>query len=82
MSRLSKIQVQLLIALLAVLLFIPGFGAVHLFDWDEINFAEIAREMLVTRQLAATADRLSALPREAAVVHVDAGHQHVGIWRE
>jgi len=48
MSRLSKIQVQLLIALLAVLLFIPGLGAVHLFDWDEINFAEIAREMLAT----------------------------------
>ncbi|MBS1936941.1 MAG: glycosyltransferase family 39 protein, partial [Bacteroidetes bacterium] len=23
-------------------------GAVHLFDWDEINFAEIAREMLAT----------------------------------
>jgi 4-amino-4-deoxy-L-arabinose transferase-like glycosyltransferase len=27
---------------------VPGLGAVHLFDWDEINFAEIAREMLVT----------------------------------
>ncbi|MBL7962357.1 MAG: glycosyltransferase family 39 protein [Flavobacteriales bacterium] len=32
----------------AALLFLPGLGAVHLFDWDEINFAEIAREMLVT----------------------------------
>ena len=48
MSRLSKVQVQLLIALVAALLFIPGLGAVHLFDWDEINFAEIAREMRVT----------------------------------
>ncbi len=28
-------------------LFIPGLGAVHLFDWDEINFAECAREMIV-----------------------------------
>jgi 4-amino-4-deoxy-L-arabinose transferase-like glycosyltransferase len=27
------------------LLFIPGLGGVHLFDWDEINFAELAREM-------------------------------------
>lgn len=36
-----------IITLVAVLLFIPFLGAVHLFDWDEINFAEIAREMYV-----------------------------------
>lgn len=30
------------------LLFFPYLGSVHLFDWDEINFAESAREMLVT----------------------------------
>ncbi|MEJ7626261.1 MAG: glycosyltransferase family 39 protein [Ferruginibacter sp.] len=36
------------IALLAALLFIPFIGVVHLFDWDEINFAESAREMIVT----------------------------------
>ena len=41
-------RTEALIALLALLLFVPGLGAVHLFDWDEINFAEIAREMLVT----------------------------------
>ena len=37
-----------LIALLGAILFIPFLGHVHLFDWDEINFAESAREMLVT----------------------------------
>lgn len=36
------------IAVAAILLFVPFLGAVHLFDWDEINFAECAREMLVT----------------------------------
>jgi hypothetical protein len=36
------------VALLAAILFIPFLGHVHLFDWDEINFAESAREMLVT----------------------------------
>ncbi|MCB0767013.1 MAG: glycosyltransferase family 39 protein [Flavobacteriales bacterium] len=41
-------RLQLLIIAIAAVLFIPGLGAVHLFDWDEINFAEIAREMLVT----------------------------------
>lgn len=44
----SKGRLRLLIIAIASLLFIPGLGAVHLFDWDEINFAEIAREMLVT----------------------------------
>ncbi len=34
--------------LLAAVLFVPFLGNVHLFDWDEINFAEIAREMVVT----------------------------------
>lgn len=32
----------------AALLFLPFLGATHLFDWDEINFAESAREMIVT----------------------------------
>lgn len=34
--------------LLSALAFIPFLGGVHLFDWDEINFAELAREMTVT----------------------------------
>jgi len=38
----------LLICLIGALLFIPFLGKVHLFDWDEINFAESAREMIVT----------------------------------
>jgi 4-amino-4-deoxy-L-arabinose transferase-like glycosyltransferase len=28
--------------------FLPFLGKVHLFDWDEINFAESAREMIVS----------------------------------
>lgn len=36
------------VALVAAALYIPFLGAVHLFDWDEINFAESAREMLVS----------------------------------
>lgn len=36
------------IAIGAAVLFLPFLGNVHLFDWDEINFAECAREMLVT----------------------------------
>lgn len=38
----------LLIVFFAAVLFVPFLGGVHLFDWDEINFAESAREMLVT----------------------------------
>jgi uncharacterized membrane protein YiaA len=32
----------------SVLFFLPFLGFVHLFDWDEINFAESAREMILT----------------------------------
>lgn len=34
--------------LISAIAFIPFLGGVHLFDWDEINFAELAREMVVT----------------------------------
>lgn len=37
-----------LVALMGLVLFLPYLGKVHLFDWDEINFAEAAREMIVT----------------------------------
>ena len=44
----SDILVNIVILVLGALLFIPGIGSYRLFDWDEINFAESAREMLVT----------------------------------
>ena len=37
-----------IIILSGIFFFIPFLGNVHLFDWDEINFAESAREMIVT----------------------------------
>lgn len=39
---------HLTIAILSLFIFIPYLGNVHLFDWDEINFAEAAREMIVS----------------------------------
>lgn len=39
---------KLSILFLSGIFFFPFLGGVHLFDWDEINFAEIAREMIVT----------------------------------
>jgi 4-amino-4-deoxy-L-arabinose transferase-like glycosyltransferase len=39
----------LMIFSLAALLFFPFLGRVNLFDWDEVNFAESAREMIVSR---------------------------------
>lgn len=45
----KQIQYSLLFAALGVFFFIPFNGGVHLFDWDEINFAEISREMLLTQ---------------------------------
>ncbi len=43
----SKGLVILVIFAVGAFLFIPFLGKVHLFDWDEINFAEISREMII-----------------------------------
>jgi 4-amino-4-deoxy-L-arabinose transferase-like glycosyltransferase len=43
-----SLRIQFWIIIVASLLFIPFAGGVHLFDWDEINFAECAREMIVS----------------------------------
>lgn len=44
----KTVSKYLIIVIVASVLFFPFLGQVHLFDWDEINFAECAREMLVT----------------------------------
>lgn len=41
-------RTQVLIVVVSALLFLPFLGGVRLFDWDEVNFAECAREMIVT----------------------------------
>lgn len=49
MNKYNHIIIQTVIIFIAALAFIPFLGKVHLFDWDEINFAEAAREMIVTK---------------------------------
>ncbi len=44
----SKYDYAWIIAL-ATFIYLPFIGSLHLFDWDEINFAECAREMLITK---------------------------------
>ncbi|HMO33656.1 MAG TPA: glycosyltransferase family 39 protein [Lacibacter sp.] len=44
----NRFASYLLVAALGALLFFHSLGKVPLFDWDEINFAESAREMMVT----------------------------------
>lgn len=46
--RSTVLKYNILIAIVGLVLFVPFLGAVHLFDWDEINFAECAREMIAT----------------------------------
>lgn len=47
-KRIRQFPTQLILVAIGAFLFIPFLGKVHLFDWDEINFAESAREMLLT----------------------------------
>lgn len=47
-KNLSDLKLKLSIIVVAAVLFLPFLGSVHLFDWDEINFAEASREMIET----------------------------------
>ncbi len=47
-NKIDERYYQTILILSGALFFIPLLGYVHLFDWDEINFAESAREMLLT----------------------------------
>ena len=46
----SQYKTPIVIAICSLVLFVPFLGFAHLFDWDEINFAECAREMVLTNQ--------------------------------
>jgi hypothetical protein len=48
MYRNKIIYTNIIITVISFALFVPFIGGVRLFDWDEINFAESAREMIVT----------------------------------
>ena len=43
-------RIHFIIFLISCVFFLFPFGNVRLFDWDEINFAECAREMLVLKK--------------------------------
>jgi hypothetical protein len=42
------VTINIVIALISLAIFVPFLGGVRLFDWDEINFAESAREMIIS----------------------------------
>ena len=44
----TDIKAYAFIFIAAGLLYIPFIGNMPLFDWDEVNFAECAREMLAS----------------------------------
>lgn len=46
--NLRNINPYFLIAIIGVVLYFPFLGGVPLFDWDEVNFAECAREMIAS----------------------------------
>ena len=46
--RKRTLSVYLGIIIFALLFLLPFLGSVHLFDSDELNYAESAREMIVT----------------------------------
>ncbi len=49
MTYIPPLRYPALLILLGLVCFFPMLGSAPLFDWDEINFAESAREMLITK---------------------------------
>ncbi len=49
MNNVKEKNHLIFLILLGFLVFFPFLGSVHLFDWDEANFAELAREMILTK---------------------------------
>ena len=50
LKQLSEgVRTTIFLVFLGGIFFIPLLGGVHLFDWDEVNFAEISREMLLLK---------------------------------
>ena len=43
-----KANIYISLLVITAVLILPFLGAFHLFDWDEVNFAECAREMIQT----------------------------------
>src|SRR5256714_4361506 len=50
--NLKRLPAELLIVIGASILFVPFLGMTHLFDWDEVDFAEASREMIATHNYA------------------------------
>lgn len=48
MKFIQTYRSELILTILGLVFFLSFLGSVHLFDWDEINFAESSREMLET----------------------------------
>jgi 4-amino-4-deoxy-L-arabinose transferase-like glycosyltransferase len=48
-SEKNKFLIPFLLVIAGALMFLPFLGKTHLFDWDEINFAECAREMIMAK---------------------------------
>ena len=47
LHKLKESRIILLLTILGCISYLPFLGGVHLFDWDEVNFAEISREMII-----------------------------------
>ena len=45
----NKFTVHIILSLIAALFLLVGLNLVPLFDWDELNFAEASREMVLTK---------------------------------
>ena len=65
---------------LGIMFFLPFLDAVHLFDWDEINFAEAAREMLLTGNYSSVTINYEPFWEKPPLVYLDAIVEYEVVW--
>ena len=78
----NNFKYSFFIAIAAALVFIPFLGGVHLFDWDEINFAEISREMITTDNYFAAQINYQPFWEKPPLFFLVSGFGNEGIWSE
>ena len=75
-------MVYLGIIVFAALFLLPFLGSVHLFDCDEINYAESAREMIVTGDYLTVQIDFEPFPEKPPLFFWLQATLHENIWNQ
>ena len=73
---------SLLFLVVLSLFFFIGLGNTHLFDWDEINFAESAREMIASNNYLRVQINFSPFWEKPSFLFLAASWRYENFWSQ